>query len=459
MPPRTFLSAPRTACVAALVFVGAACSNGGSDSPATPAPTSALTASFGSDVAVQWNETLYTQIRQTSTNPPRAARAFAYTGVALYEAVVHGMPEHQSLQGQLGGLPANTLPVPPTGQVHDWAIAANRALNVVSTALVAGATTEFDAQEASLLATLSAGVDAAVVDRSVDYGDALGNAILVWAATDGTALQADCQTNWVAPIPPNSGGWTPVSGSAQPLLPCWGDMRTFVVADGLECEPIGPPAYSNSIGSAWHAQSLLVYNTTGDAGANLTQDQRDIALYWADNAGGTGTPPGHWIAIACQISADEALSLDVSAEAFARVGLAVADAFITCWEAKYTSYLQRPATYIRDNIDGGWDPVIGTPNFPTYTSGHSTQSGAAAIVLTEVFGNYAFTDTCHSRLNPTAGLPADRAYTNFVQAASEAAVSRLYGGIHYLFDNYDGIDSGVCVGLVHNSTLRFLADD
>src|SRR6185503_4298643 len=110
--------------------------------------------------------------------------------------------------------------------------------------------------------------------------------------------------------------------------------------------------------------------------------QLAIANYWGDAATVTGTPPGHWVAITCQMSTDMPLALDRSAEAFARVGIAVADSFTTCWKEKYTSYLQRPVTYIRDNIDATWDPVLGTPNFPTYISGHSTQSGAAAAVLT-----------------------------------------------------------------------------
>ncbi len=445
--------------VAALLLVLAGCS-GGNSNHEDSSPVSAKTATYDSTVPVQWFETLYNRVRDTGTNPPRASRAFGYTGVALYEAVVHGMPGHQSLQGQLHDLPADTLPEPTAGQVYNWAIAANRALAVVSNGLIAASTTEFDAQEAALLALLEVGVPTAVVDRSVDYGDELGNAILVWAATDGTDDQAACQAGWVAPIDPMSGGWVPVSGMAQPLLPCWGDMRTFVVTDSSECAPVGAPAYSTSTGSAFYAQALLVYNTTGDAGANLSPDQADIAQYWADNPTATGTPPGHWIAIACQVSAEEALTLDVSAETFARLGMVVADAFITCWQEKYTSYLLRPATYIRDNIDAGWDPLIGTPNFPTYISGHSTQSGAAAAVLTHMFGTYAFTDTCHSRLDSgTMGLPADRSFASFTEASSEAAVSRMYGGIHYLFDNYDGVDSGICVGTVHNSTLQFLSDD
>lgn len=444
------------------VLALAACS-GGSDDDDSPAPSSALTSTFDSSVAVQWNETLYGRVRDTGLNPPRVARVFGYTGLTLYEAVVRGMPEHQSLAGQVNGLTDALLPDPAPG-VHNWGIAANRALAVVSNALVANSTAQFDAQEAALLATLSTGVSTAVVDRSVAFGDALGTAIVAWAATDGTADQAACQAGWVAPIPPANGGWIQVTGVAQPLLPCWGAMRTFVVTDSEECEPVGAPAFSTNTTSAFYAQGLLVNNTTGDDGANLSTDQRDIALYWADSVSATGTPPGHWVAICCQLCGPTELdlSLDVAAEAFARVGMAVHDAFVTCWEEKFTSYLQRPATYITAStaIDPAWSTVIPTPNFPTYPSGHSTQSGAAATVLTHMFGAYEFTDTCHSRLNTgTPGLPADRTFGSFSQAASEAAISRLYGGIHFLFDNYDGIDSGVCVGTVHNSTLHFLADN
>jgi len=437
----------------------AACSNSNS-SNSNPPPTSAATGTYDSAVAIQWNETLYRAVRDTSTNPPRAARVYAYTGVTLYEAVVHGMPGYQSLEGQLNGLTAATLPDPDAGVVYDWAIAGNRALSLVSAGLITGGAAAFTAQEDSLLATLSTGVDDAVVARSITYGDELAAAILVWAAADGTADQALCQTNWTAPVLPQDGGWTQVSGMAQPLLPCWGAMRTFVVTDSQECEAVGPPMFSTATTSAWHAQALVVYSTTGDLGANLSADQQDIGLYWSDGLAAptaTGTPPGHWIAITCQLADAEDLPLDVSAEAFARVGLAVADAFITCWEEKYTTYLQRPETYIQTNIDANWTPLIGTPNFPTYTSGHSTQSAAAATVLTQMFGTYSFTDTCHSRLNPGSTLPADRTYTSFAAAASEAAVSRLYGGIHYGFDNYDGSDSGICVGSVHNAALQFLA--
>src|SRR6266498_3655680 len=115
------------------------------------------------------------------------------------------------------------------------------------------------------------------------------------------------------------------------------------------------------------------------------------ADFWADNAGATGTPPGHWIALVGQIARNDGLSLTAAAEAYARVGIAVTDAFIQCWNTKYADNLQRPVTYIQDNLAAGWLPYLATPAFPTYTSGHSTQSGAAATVLTDLFGTRSFT--------------------------------------------------------------------
>ncbi|HLU49576.1 MAG TPA: vanadium-dependent haloperoxidase, partial [Planctomycetota bacterium] len=235
----------------------------------------------------------------------------------------------------------------------------------------------------------------------------------------------------------------------------WGTLRTFALADADGCPAAAHPTFSTDSGSEFYAHALIVFNKTGDAGANLSQEEFDIAMYWAD-FGGTGTPPGHWVAIAGIVAAQEAVSLDRAAEAYARVGMAVADGFIACWRTKFTTYLQRPITYIQANIPGGadWDPIINTPNFPTYTSGHSTQSGAAAAVLTDLFGPVAFTDTTHTDLNPELML-GERMFANFAQAASEAAVSRLYGGIHYVFDNELGVDQGNCIGAIINSRVKF----
>jgi membrane-associated phospholipid phosphatase len=450
-----------TARLLPVVLLGLpACSNGGGGSDAPPPPPGpALTSEFDASVAVQWEELLYTRIKVTGMNPPRAARSFAYAGVALYESVLPGMPDHVTLQGQLHGLAAGDLPSAQTGVRYHWPTVANRALAIVANGMVPASSAQFDALERSLLAEYEQSEAPDVIDRSIAYGELMADALLTWAAADGIAGVDACGAAYVPPPAhdePSEGAWTQVTGTTPPLLPCWGSLRTFVVADGLECAPVGPPAFSTDSASAWYAQAQQVYTTTGDAGVNLTADQNASAFFWADSAGATGTPAGHWIAITSEVCTNEALKLDAAAEAFARVGLAVADAFVTCWRTKYDYYLQRPATYIRDHIDTSWDPLLATPNFPSYSSDHATQSAAAATVLTAMFGAYAFTDTTHTRLNPALHFP-DRSFSSFQEAAAEAAASRLFSGIHYAFDDDDGLDSGACVGTIHATALQFLA--
>jgi hypothetical protein len=180
------------------------------------------------------------------------------------------------------------------------------------------------------------------------------------------------------------------------------------------------------------------------------EERKTIALFWTDNPGQTGTPPGHWIAVIGQVARAERLSLDVAAEAYARAGMAVADGFISCWATKYRYNLLRPITYIRDVIDADWTPPLPTPPFAEYTSGHSVQSGAVATVLDDLFGGLTFTDDTHASL----GLPA-RTFTSFEEAAAEAAISRLYGGIHYRAAIEKGIDQGRCIGETILRNVRF----
>jgi hypothetical protein len=255
-------------------------------------------------------------------------------------------------------------------------------------------------------------------ERSVVHGQAVAGAILAWASSDGYAAVNHCPYT----PPPVAGALepTPPMFIPTPLQPCWGQLRPMVLASGAECAPPGPPEFSPDSGSEFHAAALEVYQT----GLALTAEQQTIAEYWADGAGVTGTPPGHWIAIVGQLARSDGLSLAAAAEAYARVGIAVTDAFIQCWYTKYLSNLQRPVTYIQDHIDGTWLPYIVTPPFPTYTSGHSTQSGAVAAVLTAMFGSRTFTDTTHAdhHLMPPQ---EPRTFSSFDEAAEETAVSRL----------------------------------
>jgi hypothetical protein len=223
-----------------------------------------------------------------------------------------------------------------------------------------------------------------------------------------------------------------------PLLPTWGNNRTFATPNGKECGLPPPPAYSEDKASDFYKEANEVYETVN----SLTPDQRAIARFWSDDPMLSPTPPGHWISIAMQIldteKADAARSVDI----LARLGITLADAFIGCWDAKYQYDLVRPVTYIKRVIDPKWETLLITPPFPEYPSGHSTQSGAAEVVLTAFFGdNFAFTDRSHE----ADGL-TPRKYASFHAAAEEAGISRLYGGIHYRAAIVLGLEQGRCIG-------------
>jgi hypothetical protein len=204
-----------------------------------------------------------------------------------------------------------------------------------------------------------------------------------------------------------------------------------------------PPVPYSTVGrSDFHAEALRVYHTV----TRLSPEQQAIALFWSDDPGQTVTPPGHCVSILTQVLRDAAAPLDVAAEAYAKVGIAVTDAFIDCWRTKYRVNLLRPVTYIRSEIDPDWTPPLVTPPFPEHTSGHSVQSAAVAEVLTDLFGRVAFTDRTHE----DRGLPP-RAFTSFWHAAREAAISRLYGGIHVLGAIVAGLDQGRCIGRAVNA--------
>jgi hypothetical protein len=353
--------------------------NGLADSP----PASA----FDHTVAKAWTDLAYTLVKtQPGNSPPVASRVYAYAGVTLYESIVHGTATHRSLAGQLNGLAIGALPT-PVDAVHHWPAVANSAVALVLWHFFPGATPQIMGLVQRFEAQFAAQVPPDVLARSNQYGQAVARAILAWAATDGFTVLSTCNAAFVPPAV--SGVW---KGTGTGLQPCWGSLRTFAMPNGKACAASGPPAYSTSPRSAFFAHALLVYNTTGNAGANLTPEQKAIANFWADGPTVTGTPPGHWVAITGVVAAQAGLSLDRIAEAYARVGIAVADAFITCWQTKFDTMLLRPVTYIHANITAAWEPFIPTPNFPTYPSGHSTQSGAVATVLTDLLGPRAFTE-------------------------------------------------------------------
>jgi hypothetical protein len=432
-----------------------------------PRKASAAAASFDASVATRWMQALYDIVKTNpGLSPPVASRAYGYAGVTLYESVAPGMPGYQSLAGQLNGFAG----VPETNAIVDYRAVANAALARVIRggavpSISAGNITIADNLETAVNDELAAlGIDANVLQNSADHGIAVADAILAWLADDGFAVFANC--DYTPPV--GTGLWTALPGQTA-LQPCWDQIRPFVLLPGGACAPAAHPDYDETDGSPFFEEAEEVYDTTGDAGANLTADQTDIAFFWADGPGGTGTPPGHWVSITAQIcdgdtdgdgtSDGPGETLAVAAEAYAKLGIAVADAFISCWQTKYQYNLERPITFLQRVVDATWDPLLSTPPFPEYTSGHSVQSGAAFTILTDVLGARAFNDGTHTIHNNTIGpgatIPPNRSFTDFETAALEAADSRLFGGIHFRAAIDNGISQGVCVGN-EVLTLNFL---
>lgn len=399
------------------------------------------------NVATAWFDLTLELVRQTpGFSPPVASRALGYAGVTLYEAVVPGVPGAQSLAGQLNELPP--LPaVQPEADYH-WPSVANAALGGITRRMFANGDgaqrAAIDGLELNLRKRLALQAPAPVIKRSIQQGRLVAAAIYAWSRTDGG--HEGYYFNTPLDFIPQSGEglWavTP-PGYLRAMQPYWGYNRPFVLADGSECAPPPPPEYSADPDSALYKDALEVYETV----RNLTPEQREIALFWADDANLTATPPGHSIAIASQVLRDENASLALAAETYARTGIALGDAFIGCWYVKYKYNQLRPIQYIQAVIDPTWnnpavnDPVI-TPPFPEYPSGHSTEIAAAAAVLTKIFGDdYLLIDRTQGRL----GF-APRVYASFNAAAEEAAMSRVYGGIHYRSGNEAGLAQGRCIG-------------
>ena len=407
---------------------------------------SALTASQSAPPPVlrDWYRLVLELVRHTATySPPVASRAFAYVGVTAFEAVAGGDPALVSLAGQLNGL----TPVP----ARDPALAYDEAL--VLTAALEEAVGNFfgntgpSGQQAMARmasrkrARLSEGVEAEVAARSLAHGKAVADHILAWSQTDGGAVVENMGFPYDYTPQPGPEHWVPTSTIRQqqaPLLPNWGTNRTFAMPTGATCALTAPPAYSEAPGSAFYAEAMEVYETVN----GLTPEQKAIARFWSDDPMLSPTPPGHWVSIACQILEAQGQPESRCAEVLALVGIAVADGFIGCWQAKYEYDLVRPVTYIKRVIDPKWEPLLITPPFPEYPSGHSTQSGAAAEVLTTIFGpGFAFSDATHE-----ADGIAPRSFPDFWAAADEAAISRLYGGIHYRAAIDRGLEQGRCIG-------------
>jgi hypothetical protein len=394
---------------------------------------------YDAEVPTAWFDLALRLVRTTpGFSPPVVSRAFGYAGVALYEAVAPGITKRGSFVGVLNGLPR--APGPADSAYH-WPTVANSALAAILRLLFPTTPSvniaAIDELERRFAAEAQASLPFGIYKRSVSRGAEMARHVFDWSMTDGG--HEAFLNNFPAYTPPRGPGlWVPTPPGLLPALqPYWGANRPFVLGSGEGCSPGPPPPFSESVDSAFYADAFGCYRVTGD----LTPEQEAIARFWSDDPAQTATPPGHSISILTQVARELDITLDRAAEAYAKVGIAVADAFISCWRTKYNVNLLRPVTYIRRVIDPNWTSLLVTPPFPEYTSGHSVQTAAAAQVLTSLFGQLAFTDHTHD----ARGLPP-RSFSSFAAAAEEAAISRLYGGIHFRAAIERGLEQGACIG-------------
>jgi hypothetical protein len=374
-------------------------------------------------------------------SPPVASRIYAYASLASYEAVRFQDKKYESVVAKLKGFAP--MPQPEKGKSYNFALAATKAFFTV-TRKVTFSVDSLKGYEDNLYARFKYMLDEGTYARSVALGDSVGEVILKRAAMDNYP-QTRAKPKFLGSSA--AGKWHPTPPDYLDAVEyCWGTMKTFALDSSGQFAPPPPPVYSKSKSSEYFKQNVQLYEQS----KNLTKEQKDIARYWDDNpfvmrhtghmmfANKKITPGGHWIgitAIACKQSHADAVK---TAQAYALTSVAMFDAFICCWQEKFKSAYIRPVTVINDEIDAQWLPMLQTPPFPEYPSGHSTITRSAAVMLTHLFGDkFAFQDTSDLHY-----IGMQRHFNSFVQAANEASISRYYGGIHYVNSVNAGAEQG-----------------
>ncbi|MBW4494493.1 MAG: phosphatase PAP2 family protein [Oscillatoria princeps RMCB-10] len=379
------------------------------------------------DAVLDWNQTLLNAVKQDKTAPPLASRNMAMVHAAIYDAV-----NAIEQTGEIYRVEANA---PESASAEAAAVAAAHRVLVN---LYPQQTATFDT---ALQASLAEIPDGKAETDGVNLGKSVADQIVQWRSADG----ANATVQYAPGTDP--GEWEPTpTGFAPALLPQWPNVTPFAMTEGDQFRPDGPPELDSD---EYTAELNQVKELGGSNSTARTAEQTEIAQFWADGAG-TYTPPGHWNEIAQDVSLQQGSTLAENARLFALLNIAIADAGIVAWDAKYTYDFWRPITAIQQAEsdsnpqtagDPTWTPLLATPPFPEYVSGHSTFSGAADAILTSFFGeNINFT-------TESAGLPeVRRSFESFTQAASEAGMSRIYGGIHFPSANEDGLAAGKALG-------------
>lgn len=379
-------------------------------------------------------------------SPVVAGRIYAYSNIALYETLRQGHPEYKSLAGQLHEL--TEVPAPPADSKIDINVAGLHAYTSVSKALIFS---EFEMEDyrTKMYAELVAkGLPESVLEASKEYGQAVADHILAWSKKDNYAQTRSApkytvnndQNRW-QPTPP---------AFIEAIEPHWRDIRSMTLDSANQFMPEPPTPFSTDKASKFYSEAMTVYTAI-----DSSKDERlEIANFWDCNpyvmhqqghlmlATKKITPGGHWMGIVGLATRKAGLDMVGTAEVYALVSIGLFDGFISCWDEKFRSNLVRPETYINRYIDPDWKPALQTPPFPEHTSGHSVISAASSVIMTDLFGdNFAFADSTEVPY----GLPV-RSFNSFKEAATEASISRFYGGIHYMPAIEYGVVQGTKVG-------------
>jgi hypothetical protein len=380
-------------------------------------------------------------------SPPVASRIYAYAGVAGYEVLRNDYPEFKTFAGQLNELEA--IPQPEEGKEYCMPLASVHAYLSTGRKLIFSEDQIETFQDQIYKEFKDLGMSDEVYNNSIAYGTAVHEHIMNWASGD---KYAETRTYPKYTIDDKPDTWKPTPPAYMDgIEPSWREIRPMVLDSAQQFVPPPPTPFDLDKNSLFYKELMEVYNALD---AEDKDERLEIAQFWDCNpfvshsvghvmyATKKISPGGHWIGITETACKKAKSNIMESAEAYAQVSIALMDAFISCWDEKYRSNLIRPETVINTYIDEDWMPALQTPPFPEYTSGHSVISRAAAIALTDLYGdNFAFTDSVEVEY----GLPA-RSYTSFLHASSEAAVSRLYGGIHYRPAIDNGVEQGEKVG-------------
>ena len=401
---------------------------------------------ISSEPIVTLNNILAQAIIQDGFTPPVASRVYTYPNIAAYEALRFIDKNYQSFANELNGLKPIHYSL-ETKEISPM-IVVSTSFSEVAKELVYSPHI-IDNGRDSLARYYERNNNQKIIEHSKKLGRKVAKHIINWMKTDGYSttrnmpkyqIDEDDSSSW-KPTPPTYG---------EAIEPHWDKLRPFILDSADQFAPPPPPKFCTDTSSKFYKDAYNVYKT----GKNLNDSLYTIAKFWDCNPMTTTqvghmtyvkrqlTPGGHWIKITQNACTKSGLNLIEASEALVIVAVTVADAFISSWDAKYRSDLVRPGTYIRKYIDKNWEPVLETPLFPEYTSAHSVVSFASAKVLTKIFGkNYSYVDDAEEFI----GLEPKK-FKSFKEAAKMAAISRLYGGIHYMPAIKHGKKQGTRIG-------------